>query len=49
MLDIQQLRANLDTVAEGVESAEVAEILREQGWSMGQGWLYGKAQPLSAA
>lgn len=36
---------NLDTVAEGVESAEVAAILRAQGWSMGQGWLYGKAEP----
>ena len=36
---------NLDTVAEGVESAEVAEILREQGWACGQGWLYGKAEP----
>lgn len=36
---------NLDTVAEGVESAKVAEILRAQGWSMGQGWLYGKAEP----
>ena len=36
---------NLDTVAEGVESPEVAETLRAQGWSMGQGWLYGKAEP----
>jgi sensor c-di-GMP phosphodiesterase-like protein len=36
---------NLDTVAEGVETAETAAILREQGWSMGQGWLYGKAAP----
>jgi len=39
---------NLDTVAEGVETAEVAEILRAQGWSMGQGWLYGKAEPRRA-
>lgn len=40
---------NLVTVAEGVESAEVAAILREQGWSHGQGWLYGKAEPMAVA
>lgn len=39
----------LDTIAEGVETETVAQILREQGWEQGQGWLYGKAAPLSAA
>ncbi len=38
---------DLDTVAEGVETEEVAKILGDQGWSHGQGWLYGKAEPLS--
>ena len=36
----------LDTVAEGVETAEQAAILSSQGWRHGQGWLYGKAAPL---
>ncbi len=40
---------DLATVAEGVETDAVADILREQGWEHGQGWLYGKAAPLSAA
>lgn len=39
----------LATIAEGVETENVAAILREQGWEQGQGWLYGKAAPLSAA
>ncbi|WP_207461315.1 EAL domain-containing protein [Azospirillum sp. SYSU D00513] len=34
----------IDTVAEGVETAEDAETLREYGCRYGQGWLYG--QPL---
>ena len=38
---------DLDTVAEGVESQEVANILGAQGWSHGQGWLYGKAEPIA--
>ncbi len=38
---------DLDTVAEGVESQEVANILGAQGWSHGQGWLYGKAEPMA--
>ncbi len=37
---------DLDTVAEGVETAEVARILGDQGWALGQGWLYGKAGPI---
>lgn len=40
---------DLATIAEGVETEGVADILREQGWQQGQGWLYGKAAPLSAA
>ncbi len=36
----------LDTVAEGVSSPEEAELLAAQGWTHGQGWLYGKAAPL---
>ena len=39
----------LDTIAEGVETEVVAQILRDQGWVQGQGWLYGKAEPLTAA
>ncbi|MBI1377368.1 MAG: EAL domain-containing protein [Frankiales bacterium] len=36
----------LDTVAEGVETAEQAALLASYGWRHGQGWLYGKAAPL---
>lgn len=36
----------LDTVAEGVETSEQAAILATQGWKHGQGWLYGRAEPL---
>ncbi|MDO8732327.1 MAG: EAL domain-containing protein [Actinomycetota bacterium] len=35
----------LDTIAEGVETTEVATVLKELGWKYAQGWLYGKAQP----
>lgn len=38
----------LETVAEGVETHMQARLLREQGWQNGQGWLYGKAAPLTA-
>lgn len=38
----------LRTVAEGVETSEQAAVLASQGWETGQGWLYGKAVPLSA-
>ena len=40
---------DLATVAEGVETDAVADILREQGWDHGQGWLYGKAEPLNTS
>jgi diguanylate cyclase (GGDEF)-like protein/PAS domain S-box-containing protein len=32
----------LATVAEGIEDAASAALLREQGWQMGQGWYYGR-------
>lgn len=35
----------LTTVAEGVETAEQAEMLRWLGCEQGQGWLYGKPVP----
>jgi PAS domain S-box-containing protein/diguanylate cyclase (GGDEF)-like protein len=35
----------LRTIAEGVENEEQARILSEQGWEMGQGWLFGKPGP----
>ena len=38
----------LDTVAEGVETPEVATVLRAQGWKHAQGWLYGHAEPAAA-
>ena len=37
----------LDTVAEGVETAEEAAVLIAQGWKHGQGWLFGRPAPLS--
>ncbi len=37
----------LDTVAEGIETAEEAVLLQAQGWHHGQGWLYGRPAPLS--
>lgn len=33
----------LDTVAEGVETRQQAQLLAEQGWQMGQGLLFGAA------
>jgi EAL domain-containing protein (putative c-di-GMP-specific phosphodiesterase class I) len=36
----------LDTVAEGVETEDEAAVLASHGWVHGQGWLYGKAEPL---
>lgn len=38
----------LETIAEGVETAEQARLLSEQGWRLGQGWLYGHAEPWPA-
>ncbi len=35
----------LATIAEGVETEAQADILAGQGWQLGQGWLFGKAQP----
>jgi predicted signal transduction protein with EAL and GGDEF domain len=39
----------LDTVAEGVERQAQADHLRSLGWKHAQGWLYGKAAPLTHA
>ena len=33
-------------VAEGVETQDQADALRAQGWSHGQGWLFGRPAPL---
>lgn len=38
----------LGTIAEGVETAEQAAVLAEQGWEHGQGWLYGRPVPKPA-
>jgi diguanylate cyclase (GGDEF)-like protein/PAS domain S-box-containing protein len=40
---------NLDGIAEGIETPEQAEILLGQGWTHGQGYLYGRPGPLPAA
>jgi diguanylate cyclase (GGDEF)-like protein/PAS domain S-box-containing protein len=37
----------LETVAEGIESAEEASSLRDLGWRGGQGWYFGQAAPLA--
>jgi diguanylate cyclase (GGDEF)-like protein/PAS domain S-box-containing protein len=37
----------LDTVAEGVETAEEAADLARYGWVHGQGWLFGRPAPLA--
>ena len=37
----------LETIAEGIESADEAVSLRDLGWRCGQGWFFGKAAPLS--
>ncbi|QBC43575.1 EAL domain-containing protein [Iodobacter fluviatilis] len=35
----------LEVVAEGIETSDQAEILKEMGVEWGQGWLYAKAMP----
>ena len=39
----------LDTVAEGIETEFEAGALLGQGWHQGQGWLFGKPEPLLLA
>lgn len=36
----------LETIAEGIETAEQAELLREAGWERGQGYVFGMPAPL---
>ena len=38
----------LSTVAEGIETAQQRDVLRDMGCSHGQGYLFGRAAPLSA-
>ena len=39
---------NLTGIAEGVETAAQADILRTQGWACGQGYLFGRPSPTPA-
>jgi sensor c-di-GMP phosphodiesterase-like protein len=39
----------LQTVGEHVETVEQSELLRRLGVEFGQGYLFGKAEPLDAA
>jgi predicted signal transduction protein with EAL and GGDEF domain len=45
-LILDEATSALDTVAEFVESPEQAEKLRQIGVERGQGYYYGKAEPL---
>lgn len=36
---------NLETTAEGIELADVADVLRDVGCDIGQGYLFGRPQP----
>ncbi len=40
---------NLISIAEGVETEEQAELLTSQGWTHGQGYLFGRPGPLGVA
>ncbi|MBY0445152.1 MAG: EAL domain-containing protein, partial [Burkholderiales bacterium] len=45
---VQMAKAlGLSVVAEGIETTEQAEILKEMGVEWGQGWLYAKAMPFA--
>jgi len=39
---------NVTPIAEGIETHEQAQLCAERGISLGQGWLYGRAHPISA-
>ncbi|MHB0928393.1 MAG: putative bifunctional diguanylate cyclase/phosphodiesterase [Candidatus Nanopelagicales bacterium] len=39
----------LETIAEGIDSDQIARTLRMQGWSLGQGYLFGRAERLQPA
>lgn len=38
----------LETIAEGIEDEEQARLLRDAGWSVGQGYLFGRPGPDTA-
>ncbi len=42
-------RLQLQGIAEGIENPEEQAIFAANGWTAGQGWLFGKAQPDPAA
>ena len=37
----------LDGIAEGIETQGQADVLREQGWVHGQGFLFGRPAPIT--
>ena len=39
------LSLGLETIAEGIETRTQAELVREAGWSVGQGYLFGRPSP----
>jgi diguanylate cyclase (GGDEF)-like protein len=39
---------HLDGIAEGIETREQADALLRQGWTLGQGYFFGKPAPLAA-
>ena len=41
------LGLDLDTIAEGVEQEPEASLLWGQGWRRGQGYLFGRAEPVT--
>lgn len=48
MLDLAR-SVGAETVAEAVETKEVARLMEQLGCTFGQGWLFGKAAPLPGA
>ncbi len=45
MLDLAR-SARAETIAEGIETRELARLMEQLGCTFGQGWLFGKAGPL---
>jgi EAL domain-containing protein (putative c-di-GMP-specific phosphodiesterase class I) len=49
MSSIDLIRSlQMDAVAEGIESADLARVLTELGCQYGQGYLFGRPKPLAA-